>query len=57
MQAKKLKPNIDKIQPKAKWHFDLDNCDKILRIDCEEDIVSKIIDLLNNYKFHFEELK
>ena len=36
MQIKKLKPHIDKILPTAKWNFDLEDCDKILRVDSEE---------------------
>ena len=57
MQVKKLKPHIDKILPKAKWNFDLDDCDKILRIDSEENIVFETIGLLNSYSFYCEELE
>jgi hypothetical protein len=57
IQAKKLEPHIDKILPLAKWNFDLEDCDKILRIDCEENIVLRIIDLLNIHKFYCEELE
>ena len=57
MEARKLKPHIDKILSKAKWNFDLDDCDKILRIDAEENIVLKIADLLNYHKFYCEELE
>jgi len=57
MQAKKLKPHIDKIFSKAKWNFDLDDCDKILRIDSEENIVLKITGLLNIHQFFCEELE
>jgi hypothetical protein len=57
MQIKKLKPHIDKILPKAKWNFDLEDCDKILRIDSEENIVLKITDLLTIHKFNCEELE
>ena len=56
-QVTKIKPHIDKILPKAKWNFDLDDCDKILRIDSEENIVFKITDLLNIHRFYCEELK
>ena len=56
MQVKKLEPHIDNIMPKAKWNFDLDDCDKILRIDSAENIVLKIRDLLNLHKFYCEEL-
>jgi hypothetical protein len=57
IQARKLKPHIAGILPQAKWNFDLEDCDKILRIDSEENIVLKIIDLLNIHKFYCEELE
>lgn len=57
MQAKKLKPHIDKVLSGAKWNFDLEDCDKILRIDSEENIVSKITDLLTIHQIESEELK
>ena len=56
-QVKKLKPLINQIVPSDKWNFDLEDCDKILRIDCEENIVLKIVDLLNIHKFNCQELK
>ncbi len=42
--------------------FDLEDCDKILRIDTEENIVLKITvlkitGLLNTHRFHCEELE
>ena len=36
---------------------DLEDCDKILRIDSEENIVSKTIELLNSQNFACEELQ
>ena len=57
MQAKKLKPHIDKLLSNANWNFDLDDCDKILRIDSEENIVLKITGLLNIHQFNCEELE
>ena len=56
VQVKKLKPHIDKGLPGAKWNFDLKDCDKILRIDSEENVVLKIIDLLNVHNYRCEEL-
>ncbi len=56
-QVKKHKPHINKILPNEKWNFDLEDCDKILRIDSEEKIVLKVIDFLNIHKFYCEELK
>ena len=57
MQAKKLKPHIDKLLSNANWNFDLDDCDKILRIDSKENIVLKITGLLNIHQFNCEELE
>ena len=57
MQVKKLKPHIDKILPNEKWNFDLEDSDKILRIDSEENIRLVIIDLLNIHNHTCEELE
>ena len=57
IQAKQLKSHIDHLLPNAKWNFDFDDIDNILRVDCEEDIVSGLINLLNFYSFHCEELE
>ncbi len=57
MQVKKLKLHIDEKLPNAKWNFDLEDCDKILRIDSKENIVLKTIDLLNAHKYSCEELE
>jgi hypothetical protein len=57
MQAKQVKPHIDKMLPTAIWNFDLTDCDKILRVDSEENIVLKIIDLLNRHNYSCEELE
>jgi len=57
MQVKKLKPHIDKILPNEKWNFDLEDSDKILRIDSEENIGLVILDLLNIHNHTCEELE
>lgn len=57
LQVKNLKPHLNKILPNEKWNFDLEDCDKILRIDCQDNIVLKITDLLRAHKFHCEELE
>ena len=56
-QIKKLKPHIDITLPKAKWNFDLQDCDKILRIESEEDIVSSVTHLLKTHDHICEELE
>jgi hypothetical protein len=56
-QVNKLKPHINKMLPNEKWNFDLEDCDRILRIDSTENIVLEITDLLNIHKFSCEELE
>jgi hypothetical protein len=53
----RLKPHLDKVLPTAKWNFDLDDCDKILRIDSEENIILRIISLLKDHNVDCEELE
>ena len=55
-QLKQLKPHIDKMLPNAKWNFDLKDIDRILRVDCAENIVLMTIDLLQLHGYHCEEL-
>ena len=56
-QALKISLYIDKLLPNTNWNFDLEDCDKILRIETEENIVFKIINLLKIHKFNCEELE
>ena len=55
-QIKVLKPHIDKMLPKGKWNFDLEDCDRILRIDSEKDMVLTLKELLEYYNHSCEEL-
>ena len=57
MQAQQLKLPINTMLPNAKWNFDLSDCDKILRIENEENVVLKIIDLLHLHNYSCEELE
>lgn len=56
VEAKKLGQHLDKIQPHLKWNFDLEDRDKILRVDGSEDIVFTIIDLLKFHNYNCEEV-
>jgi len=56
-QVKQLKPAINKIMQPEQWNFDLQDCDHILRIDSEENIVLKIIDLLKEHNYSCAELE
>jgi hypothetical protein len=54
---RQLSPFLNNILQQSRWNFDLSDCDKILRIDSEENIALKITDLLSTHKFYCEELE
>ena len=56
-QARELKESIDNLLPNAMWNFDLEDSDKILRINSEKIIALEIKELLTIHKFNCEELE
>lgn len=56
-QVKQLKPHINNILQSQRWNFDLEDCDKVLRVDGEEGIVFRVKRLLNDHRFDCEELE
>ncbi len=56
VHVKLLKPHLEKKLPNTKWNFDLEDNDKILRIESRENVVLKTIDLLHSQNFVCEEL-
>lgn len=56
-QVKQLKPHINSILRSRRWNFDLEDCDKVLRVDGEQGIVPRVIRLLNSHSFECEELE
>jgi hypothetical protein len=55
-QVKQLAPHFNSMLTDCKWNFDLEDCDKILRIESEDDIVWSITDLLHEKGFQCTEL-
>jgi hypothetical protein len=54
---KRIRPLLEKeIKMKGKWNFDLQDCDKILRIEGEGIEAYKVISLLSSAGFACEEL-
>ncbi|MEJ0105481.1 MAG: hypothetical protein WDO19_24265 [Bacteroidota bacterium] len=47
---------MNELLKQAKWNFDLEDCDKILRIDSQTEISQPVIKLLQNIGFDCEEL-
>jgi hypothetical protein len=54
--VEELKLSSSDIFEQARWSFDLDDCDKVLRIDSKTDILSAVIRLLQDKGFDCEEL-
>lgn len=54
--AQMLQPLLDKHLEHASWSFDLEDCDKILRIDSHEGIGDTVVQLLRSRGYKCEEL-
>jgi hypothetical protein len=55
-QIQVLKPQLDKLFLFGKWNFDLEDCDKILRIDSNSVISDIVIKLLQDNGYDCIEL-
>lgn len=47
---------LDALTNNAKWNFDLDDCDKILRVDSDQISADQVINLLRSNDIACEEL-
>ena len=56
-QVKRLQSHFNNVVLDGKWNFDLDDCDKILRVESETDIGFQILDFLTSSGFHCTELE
>ena len=56
-EAKKLVDELHQFFPGSKINFDLDDCDKVLRIDGYKNISSEVINALTSKGFVCEELE
>jgi len=54
--VQKLKPYLNELLQQEKWNFDLDDCDKILRIDSRNEISKAVTKLMHITGFACEEL-
>lgn len=54
--VRQLTSKLNEFIPDAKWNFDLEDCDNILRVDSQEVKAQHIIDFLNAHKYDCIEL-
>ncbi|MCU0431997.1 MAG: hypothetical protein MUC87_00930 [Bacteroidia bacterium] len=38
--------------PEASFHFDLEDCDRILRVECHSDCTAGVVEELNAHGYH-----
>ena len=55
-QIIEITPKINAIKNIIKWNFDLEDCDKILRIEAKNLDKKEIINILKTKNYHCEEL-
>jgi len=53
---RQLKPLLDKLLKRSEWSFDLEDCDRILRIDSQTVVPQSLAKLLHDTGFECEEL-
>ena len=56
VDADELTPKLNRIQSISKWNFDLEDCDNILRVESESEVMETVVKLLNDNGFMCEEL-
>lgn len=55
-KLRKAKPVLNRILLNSKWNFDLEDCDKILRVENQESLSCLLIAELSKIGIHCEEL-
>ncbi|MFB3390225.1 helix-turn-helix domain-containing protein [Flavobacterium sp. LAR06] len=55
-EVKRITPKLNSSFPDVKWNFDLEDCDRILRFETENDITEEIVLLMEELGFKCEAL-
>jgi hypothetical protein len=56
IKLRKVKPVFNRILLNSKWNFDLEDCDKILRVESQKSYSNFLITELHKIGIHCEEL-
>ncbi|MCU0434212.1 MAG: hypothetical protein MUC87_12205 [Bacteroidia bacterium] len=54
--AQQLKPRLNEMAGTGSWNFDLDDCDRILRIETDEDLSLSVSEMLSRHGIKCEPL-
>jgi len=55
--VRRISSVLDELLPGAKWNFDLEDCDRILRVESKTDMTAAVIKALNGLGFDCQELQ
>lgn len=55
-EVRKLTPYLNNLARPSKWSFDLEDCDKILRVDSKKEVSETIIKIFEKHGFMCIEL-
>ena len=56
-EVRKLEPLLNQlIQPHGRWNFDLEDCDRILRVEANAKVSQAVTALMNAYNYQCHEL-
>lgn len=55
-EVKQLSPLLNNFLNDSNWNFDLDDCDRVLRIESQNDVSNSIPELMRDMGFMCEEL-
>lgn len=56
IQLLAIQPHLDAIVGKGQWNFDLENCEKVLRLHCNYSTKQKVIRFLERNELFYKEL-
>ena len=55
-KVKRITPKLNRLFPNSNWNFDLEDCDRILRFESNDNIMKEIIVLMKILGFECEAL-
>lgn len=55
-KVQQITPKLNRLFPNSKWNFDLEDCDRILRFESDNNIMKEIIILMKILGFECEAL-
>lgn len=55
-KVQRITPKLNRLFPNSKWNFDLEDCDRILRFESDNNIMKEIIILMKVLGFECEAL-